>query len=497
MSDEASEPGAAGIDGDAGSLGHLPSVSGFGPGFEGGGVAEPTLPPPGEHPAGQEAKPLSLPQSLVYSAGNLGAGSFYGFNNFVQSFFLIPLGAPPILYGLLNSQRSFEGAFIQPIVGALSDRTWKRLGRRRPFIIRFLPISALFIVLTPFARFLGPLGEKLGWSGTFTALVAVSLCIFIFSVTFNIMYDPYNALLADITTEGQRGGVNGVFQALGAFGQVAIILFGVVLLSGIDSTANPEASLQATVPLFAVTAGLMLITFAISIIGTREPRHLPGVVSHHRYTLRDYWQGLRADREIQIYFAVQFLLWFGINAITPFLTPYATLELHFTPSQALILPLIILLATFISVVPFGALSDRIGLKPVFLIGMIFLAGASIAAIFIRDPLPLDIALAVAGLGNAAQTASSYPLMARLTFPDRIGLYTGLYSGVTSIAAPLSTVITGALIQIIGQRAMFPYVALMFLLSLIPLAMLHVERSAAARARETLGQAESAATSAAV
>jgi len=218
----------------SGELGE-PGTSGFGPGFDGGRAARPTIPLPGEHPAGIAVKPLSLPKALLYSAGNFGAGSFYGFNNFVQSFFLIPLGAPPILYGLLDSQRSFEGAFIQPLVGAWSDRTWKRLGRRRPFIVRFLPISALFIALTPFARFLGPLGSALGWSGTVRALVAVSLCILIFSVTFNIMYDPYNALLADITTDGQRGGVNGVFQALGAFGQVAIIVLGVVLLLGRDS----------------------------------------------------------------------------------------------------------------------------------------------------------------------------------------------------------------------------------------------------------------------
>ena len=461
-----------------GSVGELPGVGGLGPGFEGGGVAEPTLPQEATSlVAGTPARPLSLRTMLLYSSGNFGSGMFYAFNNFILPLFLQPLHMPDIGIGLLSSTRSAEGAVLQPLVGAWSDRTWTRLGRRRPFIVRFVPISAFFILLTPFLpgwQTFAPIAavqRALGLSSTVMTLILVGLGIFLFTLTFNIMYDPYNALLADITPENQRGHVNGVFQAFGAFGQAGILIIGAFLASFVGGITG----------LFIIT-GIGLALFCIpTVVGIREPRELPGVKRTHRYTFRDYWNGLRGDPQVQLYFATQFFLWFGINAITPFLTLYAIEEVHFSESNALILDFILLLSTAFFNWPFGALADRLGLKRVFLLGMILMAGASVAGIFTREPALLYIILTLAGIGNAAQTASSYPLLTRIVFPDQMGLYTGLLSTVTSIAAPASAAIAGGIIQAVGYRAMFPFVATMFLLSLIPLALLHTERSIAARA----------------
>jgi MFS family permease len=219
----------------------------------------------------------------------------------------------------------------------------------------------------------------------------------------------------------------------------------------------------------------------------REPRELAGPRRTHRYTVRDYWRGLKIDRQIQLYFATQFFLWFGINAITPYLTNYARHAAHFTDTQALTLSFILLLSSAIFNVPFGNLCDRIGLKRVFLLGMILMSGAAIAGIFTTNIVLLYIILTIAGVGNAAQTASSYPLLTRLVFPDQMGLYTGLLSTVTSVASPLSVLVAGALITGIGYTAMFPFVAAMFLLSLIPLALLRMDRSRVARIERAAGE----------
>src|SRR5262245_46436626 len=93
---------------------------------------------------------LPLRGSLLYSSGNFGSGIFFALNTFVLPLFLDPLHIPVFAIGLLSSTRSLEGAVLQPIVGAWSDRTWTRWGRRRPFILRFVPFSMFFIVLTPF-----------------------------------------------------------------------------------------------------------------------------------------------------------------------------------------------------------------------------------------------------------------------------------------------------------------------------------------------------------
>src|SRR5919199_1838859 len=101
--------------------------------------------------------PLSLAQMLLYAAGSIGTGAFFGFNNFVLPPILQAFGAPDLVIGLLSSTRSLEGAVIQPAVGVLSDRTWTRLGRRRPFMLVGGPISAVFFLAAGFTDSLVPL----------------------------------------------------------------------------------------------------------------------------------------------------------------------------------------------------------------------------------------------------------------------------------------------------------------------------------------------------
>lgn len=423
-------------------------------------------------PAAPGPEPIGLGTTLLYSCGNFGAGIFYSFNNFIMSAFLLPLGISGIVYGLLANQRSFEGTIIQPIVGARSDRTWTRLGRRRPFILAFLPLSILFLAVTPFTPSLGFLGRPLGWSDGFTRAALAALAVFLFSMTFNVQIDPYNTLLADLTPVRQRATVNGLFQAIGAVGQAAIVFATIALVGRIGVSA-----------FFFVVAGALAVFFLPTLLFIREPRELSGVGIPHRYTVRQYWAGLRADRQVQLYFATQFFLWFGIDVITPFLVPYGREALGLSFSGALDLVLVLLLTSSVFCWPLGKLADRLGLKRVFFVGMLALAAASVAGIFLRDVGVLYVVLAIGGLGNAAQTASSYPLMTRLVAADQMGLYTGLNSAVTSFAAPIAGIVGGGLFTGVGPQSMFPLIAGLFLLSLIPLYFIRLDPEAASSMTE--------------
>jgi MFS family permease len=383
----------------------------------------------------------------------------------------------PILNNLLTSTRSVEGAVVQPLVGAWSDRTWKPpLGRRRFFIVLFAPISALFVALTPFAPRLAGLGAIVGLSTAQAAILLVTVTVVLFTFTFNVMNDPYNALLADITPETQRGHVNGIFQAVSAMGQVVILIAAVIL--------SLHGSLDVR-PIFIAVALALLVFFIPTVLGIREPREIPGRITHHRYTVRDYWHALREDGQVQLYFANQFLLWFGISAIQFNLIYYAKLQLGFDDRGALILSFVLLLTSALPVWPLGALSDRIGLKRMFLIGIVLMTAGTIAGSLTREPLLLYIILGIAGVGNAAQTASSYPLLTRLVFPEQMGLYTGLASSITSIAGPAGALLSGLLVGTLEQphfERLFPFLAALFMSSLIPLAFLRIDRGALARAR---------------
>src|SRR5262249_51713724 len=90
---------------------------------------------------------LTRPQTIAYSAGQFGAGLYYGFNTFILSLYLLQFTPNNILIGWLSSTRSCEQSVIQPLVGAKSDSTWTRLGRRAPFFLTAMPVVALLLIV--------------------------------------------------------------------------------------------------------------------------------------------------------------------------------------------------------------------------------------------------------------------------------------------------------------------------------------------------------------
>ena len=417
-----------------------------------------------------EAAPLSLGGALTYTSGNFGTGAFNAFNHYLLPSFLSLMGASPIIINLLSSTSSIEGIVVQPSVGLWSDRSWHGwLGRRRWFVAIFAPFAIVLLALTPALPTL--LGGWLGGSAATLPLVAVG--IFLFTLAHTLFYNPYSALLADLTPPQQRGRVNGLFHMLEALGELLVIGLGIALVK--------RWGLGAFFPL---VAAVLSLSYLPPLLGLREQRELPGVVARRRYSIGDYWRGLRANRQVWLYLATKFFIWFGISAITPNLVLYAQKILHAESGASLVFPLLLLLTSAVCVVPLGALADRLGIKKVFFVGMLLMAGASAAGIVIHTTVLLYPVLIVAGVGYAAQTACAFPLLTRLVASDTIGLYTGLDGTLTALAAPAAAVLIGVLITNDGYSVMFPVVAVTFLLSLIPLAFLNPAHSLRAQAEHT-------------
>jgi Na+/melibiose symporter-like transporter len=422
-------------------------------------------------PAAVEPAPLTPRQMLAYAAGELGTGAFYAFNNAALPLFLRPLTGSDVLIGLLSSTRSIEGAVVQPLIGVWSDRVRSPLGRRRPFILATVPLAALLLALTPFA-------PSLGWA--VAAIVLFSLC-------FNIAVDPYRALLADITPLHQRGTLSSVATVVQFVGQVGTI----IAVAQMGERGIPPAA-------FALVALVLVASFAVTISGVREPLH---VAERERFSAREYLANLLACREAMKFFAGLFVLFFGMNAVVPFLTLYAVNEIGVTEGQALYLFVVLVAITGALAVPFGRLGDRGELvlpgsggrlrlrvgpapayRPLLAFGMVCLAAAALLGTVARD-LPHLLALEVlAGVGNAALSVLWWPLLTTLIPPEKTGVFAGLSATVQSIALPASVILAGALIEGFGTyRVAFVLLGAAALVALAILGSVRVPRAAVAAA----------------
>src|SRR6266571_4405173 len=320
---------------------------------------------------------LSLATKLFYSSGSIGTGTFYAFNNFVLPPILKSFGAPDLLIGLLSSTRSIEGAVIQPTIGALSDRVWTRFGRRRPFMLIGIPLSALFFVAGAFVN----------------DLLLLAAVIFLFSIFFNVAVDPYTALLADIARLEQRGWLSGVAVGVQLFSSVAFL---VVIAATTGGGSVP-------VWVYVLVAAVLLVSFGLTVFGIHEPRHLEHETSEgqDRLPLRAYLDALLEQRQAMRYLGTLFVYQFGLNAIVPFLVLYIQEEIHQTQQVAFALSAALLVFTAIGAVVFGKLSTRLGTRRVLAIGWALLAVSAVGGVLVTSLAEVSVVVVVAGIGNGA------------------------------------------------------------------------------------------------
>jgi maltose/moltooligosaccharide transporter len=387
---------------------------------------------------------LSLATMLLYAAGSVGTGAFYAFNNFVLPLILNKFGASALLIGLLSSTRSIEGAVIQPTIGALSDRVWTRFGRRRPFILIGIPISAACFVAGSFVDGLLPL----------------AVVIFLFSIFFNVAVDPYTALLADIAPLEQRGWLSGLAIGVQLVSSVAFLL---VIYAATGGSSN--------VPLWAyvLVAAVLVGSFGLTVVGIREPREREPESAHEqqRLPLRAYLDALLEQRQAMRYLGTLFVYQFGLNAIIPYLGLFIVEEIHESQQIAIGLSAGLLVVTALGAVVFGKLADRIGTREVLAIGWGLLAASAIAGVFITTLPQTIVVVVVAGVGNGAATAVSWPLLTALIPPDKTGVYAGLKAAAESVAIPLSVLVAAELfLPRFGYHGIFAMLAINIVVALV-------------------------------
>jgi maltose/moltooligosaccharide transporter len=382
---------------------------------------------PGELVAAREG----LRVAWLYSVASLGIGFFYGFNNATLPLILNRFTESPLLIGLLSSTRSIEGTVVQPVVGAWSDRTWTRLGRRRPFMALGIPLSALFFILAAHAPNL-PL------------LVAA---IVLFSLLFNAAVDPYNALLADLFPPERRSMVTGLAKVIEFAGTVGVVFGGAVLAE------------RGQIPLtFYLVAIGMVATFTVTVAALREPRVLPAAGSADGETahppMREYAARLLRHRAAFRFLVCLFCFRFGSNAILPYLTLFAVHVIGTGEGMAQYLFLGLVLATGLMLVPAGLLAARRGRRPVLMAGVALTAVVALAGLVIRDVPQTLVVIVLAGIANAGITATDWPLLTELVPADEVGVFAGLKTAFESVAIPASVLLTSQFIELWGYRAIF-------------------------------------------
>ncbi len=148
------------------------------------------------------------------------------------------------------------GLIVQPLIGYVSDRTWTRLGRRRPFFLGGAVLATLSLIAMPNA----------------SVLLAAAVLLWLLDASLNISMEPFRAFVGDILDSSQHTAGYAFQTAFIGAGAVVGSLTPLVLTNvfHVANTAPPGVVPPSVHLAFYVGAGALFVCVLWTVVTTRE-----------------------------------------------------------------------------------------------------------------------------------------------------------------------------------------------------------------------------------
>lgn len=154
------------------------------------------------------------------------------------------------------------GLIVQPIVGAASDRTWTRLGRRLPYLVAGALVAIVVMCFLPNS---GSLGLTVSQAIIFGLIMLMFL-----DTSINMAMQPFKMLVGDMVNERQKGLAYSIQSFLCNAGSVVGYIAPIVLAMFLSNTA-PAGEVPATVTgAFYIGAAILLLCVIYTLAKVKE-----------------------------------------------------------------------------------------------------------------------------------------------------------------------------------------------------------------------------------
>lgn len=341
------------------------------------------------------------------------------------------LGADEGSIGYLWLAGPLTGLLVQPIVGAMSDRTWTRLGRRRPYFLVGAILASICLILMP--------NSSAVW-------MAAGL-LWIMDASINITMEPFRAFVGDKLPEEQRtlGFVMqsffiGIGSTLANALPYILTFLGVV---GVMKSGIPYSTLIA----FIVGAAAFLIAVLWTVFTTGE--YPPEDMEEFRRKQKEGNIVSNIFKEIgeaisdmpttmKQLAVVQFFTWFAL----PFMWQYYGIAVARHVFGAVddksdlfkqgtewggVCFAVYNFVCFLVAFAIPPLAAKIGRKGVHIFCLICGGLGLISTYFAANPYFLWLGMAGVGIAWASILSMPYVILAGAIRPERMGVYMGVFN----------------------------------------------------------------------
>jgi maltose/moltooligosaccharide transporter len=448
-------------------------------------------------------KPI-LPKSAIWnmSVGFLGIQTGFALQNANASRILQTLGADTHQLGWFWLVAPITGMLVQPLIGHYSDKTWTKLGRRKPYFLAGALMAAIGLVLMPNAAL---------FTAILPAIWVGAGMLMIMDASFNVAMEPFRALVADkLSTDQRTAGfaIQTILIGLGAvigswlpailgdgFGFTWIPTFLVntigvswvpdIIASGLGlSTLHTGGGVPQNV-IIAFSVGAIVLTASIlwTVFTTKEytPEELDTFEDTHESV--DVRKNTNALQSIIIDFKnmpdamkqlglVQFCSWFGLFGMWVYMTPAiaehiyqlqandtASPEFQLAGNQVGVLFGIYNLVSAVYAFALPKLAFYFGRKRTHAFSLVCGGLGMVSIYFMNDSHLLVYSMIGVGMAWASILAMPYAMLAGSIPSRKMGIYMGIFNFFITVPQIVNGISGGFLLKhMYGDQSILAIVA---------------------------------------
>ena len=323
------------------------------------------------------------------------------------------------------------GLIIQPIIGSMSDRTWNRLGRRRPYFLTGAILASIALFFMPDSSVL--------W-------MAAGL-LWILDASINITMEPFRAFVADKLPEEQR--------TLGFVMQSFFIGIGQTLANGLPylfSVLGVAGVMATGIPLsvdysFKIGAIVFLIAVVWTVVTTKEyppenmeafermKRETKGVLAGFKEIFSSVAEMPTTMKQLAV---VQFFTWFALPCMWQFFSLAIARHVFLAPNETSprfaeaiewggLCFAVYNVVCFVIAFLLPAFAKATSRKTVHMIALVCGGIGLISVFFVGNKWMLFASMAGVGIAWASILSMPYVILSTAVPPSRMGVYMGVFN----------------------------------------------------------------------
>lgn len=348
------------------------------------------------------------------------------------------------------------GMIVQPIIGHYSDKTWTKLGRRRPYFLFGAIFASLALIFMPNSEMLAHILPPM--------MVGAGM-LMIMDASINVAMEPFRALVADLLPSDQR--------TLGFSIQTFLIGTGAVIGSwlpyilaewfGVEKSALEGSVPDNVVLSFYIGAAVLITSIIWTIVKTKEYPPEDGALKEEKIKrnglVEIFSDFIAMPKTMKQLGLVQFFSWFALFSMWVFSTPAVAVHIYgadindtssLTYQDAanwvgIIFGVYNLVAAIYALF-LPAIAKKIGRRLTHSLSLLLGGVSLISFYFISNPTMLILPMIGIGVAWGSILAMPYAILAGSLPAKKMGIYMGIFNFYITLPQIFNGIVGGPIVK---------------------------------------------------